>query len=335
MIVRCPQCNREYNVDERLLSPKGAMGKCKPCGIRFKIEPPGGSEQEVTCPKCGFKQVGGTECRTCGVMFDKLSMESASEPAPGAGSFTASERKPGESFDAPPPLRPLTPQAPQLRSAAGAGGSEFVIGEAISFGWQTVKANMGFFVLLTLATIVIEMIPGIFQGIIAGNSILLILIFWVISMVVQGIVTMGYVSICLAFADGRKAGFEQLFSCTPLVLSYVVATIICSLAVGIGFLLLIVPGVIFIIKLMFYTFAIVDKNMGPVESLNASWNMTKDVKMDLLLLLLLLLVINIIGAIPLGLGLLITVPVSSLACAYVYRRLQRRIEGPAASGFAA
>jgi predicted Zn finger-like uncharacterized protein len=326
MIVKCPQCNREYNVDERLLSPKGAMGKCKPCGIRFKIDPPGGSAEEITCPKCGFKQMGGTECRTCGIVFDKLGMEAGSGAPADSAPFAASTQRPAEGFSPPPPP-PLHP--PQMRSAAGSGGSEFVIGEAVSFGWQTVKENMGFFILLTLATLVIEMIPGFIQGLIRANSILAILFFWLISMVVQGIVTMGYIRICLIYTDGQKAGFDQLFSCMPLVLSYVGSTIICSLIVGIGFVLLIVPGIIMGLTLMFYAFAIVDKNLGPLEALSASSRMTKGVKMDLLLLCLLLFVINIIGAIPLGLGLLITIPLSSVACAYVYRRLQQRVVEPA------
>lgn len=357
MIVKCPQCNREYNVDERLLSPKGAMGKCKPCGIRFKIDPPGGGGEEITCPKCGFKQVGGTECRTCGIVFDKMGMETEPRAPADSGGFVVPPQRPAEGFSPPPPP-PLQP--PQMRSAAGGRGGEFVIGESIGFGWNTVKQSMGFFILLTLASFVIEMIPSALRSMIGGDSMLVGLIFWIIGMVVQALITMGYVSICLTYADGGKAGFEKLFSCGNLILNYVLASILVTVGVlvasilsivvyfvvgsylGSGLLFFVVffvfmiPGIVLLIRLMFFMYAIVDRGMGPVKSLTASWEMTQGVTMDLVLLFLLCFVINIVGLIPLGLGLLITVPLTSLAYAYVYRKLEQRIVQPApAQAFAA
>ncbi len=328
MIVKCPQCQREYKVDERLLSPKGAMGRCKPCGIRFRIPPPGGTE-EIVCPKCGFKQIGGLECQTCGVVFEKLRMETEGSATSGA---LASSSPEGAVRQEPEPATGQssgphgTAQPPQGNAGSG---SDFVIGEAIRFGWDTAKANLGFFILLMLASGVILCVPQIFKAIGGRQSLILWLLITLFSIVLQAVITLGLTRISLKFVDDGKASFGDLFDCVPLFLDYLVAYFIYGLIVFAGLILLVVPGIIWAIQFMFYPLAIVDRGLPPVKALKFSSALTKGSKMDLLLLILLLFLINLLGALPLGLGLLITAPLSMVSCAYVYRKLQAR-EAPEA-----
>jgi len=88
-----------------------------------------------------------------------------------------------------------------------------------------------------------------------------------------------------------------------------------------GTLLLIVPGIILGIKFMFFSYFIVDKNAGIIESLEKSAELTKGSKTNIFLLALLLWLINAAGALCLGIGLIITMPLSMTAVAYVYRKL--------------
>ncbi len=98
---------------------------------------------------------------------------------------------------------------------------------------------------------------------------------------------------------------------------------------AVGFILLVVPGLIWTYKYMFTGFLIVDKGLRPVEALRQSGVLTQGAKMDLCVFSLLLGAINVLGALALLVGLLWTIPTSIVATAYVYRRLQRSQATPA------
>jgi len=85
--------------------------------------------------------------------------------------------------------------------------------------------------------------------------------------------------------------------------------------------LLIIPGIIWAIKFYFFSYLIVDKGLGPIEALKRSSAITDGSKWDLFLLGLLLFGINLIGAIPFFLGWFVTIPISMVATAFVYRKL--------------
>ena len=101
---------------------------------------------------------------------------------------------------------------------------------------------------------------------------------------------------------------------------YIITNVIRQIIIIVGLILFIIPGIIFAIKLQFVDYLIVDKKMG-IDSLSKSWNMTKGVKWNLFLLWILIALINIAGALLLLVGLFITVPLSVVATAYVYRKL--------------
>ena len=97
--------------------------------------------------------------------------------------------------------------------------------------------------------------------------------------------------------------------------------ILFSLIVLAGFVLLVVPGIALSVMLQYYSYFIIDKNMGPVEAIKASAALTKGVRWKLFGFLLALGLINIVGALLLVVGLFATVPVSLVAVAFVYRKL--------------
>lgn len=68
---------------------------------------------------------------------------------------------------------------------------------------------------------------------------------------------------------------------------------------------------------------IIDK-AGIVDSLRKSWHMTGGAIGRLLLFGLAAIVLNVLGAIPVGLGLLVTIPITMIAFAHVYVKLKNR-----------
>ncbi|MBI2442806.1 MAG: DUF975 family protein [Candidatus Levybacteria bacterium] len=198
---------------------------------------------------------------------------------------------------------------------------KFTIGGALSYGWQTTKAHLPFFVVVILITGLVNFAPNfLLQGLREDTPMLsglLSLAVWVLSM----LVSLGAIKISLKIIDNKKAEIVDLFNGYPLLLNFILSSIIYAILVGVGLLLLIIPGIIFGIKYHFYSYLIVDKNMGPLEALKKSGEITKGVKWDLLLFGLACGLINIVGALALGIGLFITVPITMLAYAYVYRKL--------------
>ena len=88
-----------------------------------------------------------------------------------------------------------------------------------------------------------------------------------------------------------------------------------------GLFLLIVPGIYVAVRFQFYGFFVVDEKTGPVESLQRSWEVTDGRVWSLLWLDLILVGINILGMLLFLVGLFVTVPITTLALAYVYRQL--------------
>ena len=131
----------------------------------------------------------------------------------------------------------------------------------------------------------------------------------------------GLVKISLDFCDGKRPKISDLFTQYPLFFKYLIGMVLYGLIVFSGTLLLIIPGIIWSLKYWFFDYYIVDQGLGPVKSLKSSSAITKGIKMDLFLFLLLLALMNIAGALLLLIGLFITVPVSMVAAAFVYRKL--------------
>ena len=103
------------------------------------------------------------------------------------------------------------------------------------------------------------------------------------------------------------------------------------IVVFIGFILFIVPGIIYGIKFMFAGYLIAEKTMGVIESLKKSSEITQGSKMNLFLFGILTALINVAGVLCLGVGLFITIPLTMVATAYIYRKLVPSIDAPAAA----
>jgi len=209
----------------------------------------------------------------------------------------------------------------------------FSIGDALSFGWNAFKERMGFFIGLIIVTYLAYGIPyGIGMALMekaAPLGIILVLI----GVVVGVVLGTGWISIILKVVDGQPVSFGDLTSATPKIVSYIIGAILYSVAVNIGTLLLVVPGIILGVRLMLYPFTIIDSNDGPVAGLQRSWDITRGNFWKLVAFIIVLAVLNFVGALILIVGLLVTVPMSMIASGYVYRRLSGGTEAVRSAAF--
>ncbi|MBI4145956.1 hypothetical protein HY489_01315 [Candidatus Woesearchaeota archaeon] len=188
------------------------------------------------------------------------------------------------------------------------------VGEAIDFGWQTTKKHLGFFIGVGLFILVLSLISGNAKGI--ATKILVGLF--------QVGVTLGYLKLALDLVDNKPAAFKELFSAFKQLPAYIITFVIYGLTVLLGLVLLVIPGIIWAIAFGLYPFVILLENAGPMTALRKSAHLTEGVKPKLLVFYLALLGLNILGTIPIGLGLFVTMPISLIAAAHVYRQLEKQ-----------
>lgn len=203
---------------------------------------------------------------------------------------------------------------------------KFSKGEAIRFGWNTMKSNLGFFIGLLIIVGLITVILYVPQWLMVKDAPDLASILSIVAVVLEIIIEMGMIKIALKFADNSKAELGDLFSCVPLIPKYLIASILYGLIVLGGMILVIIPAIIWGIKFHFFSYFIVDKGEGPIEALKRSSSITMGAKWDLFLFALLIIGINILGFLALVIGLFATIPTSMVAIAFVYRKLLAQAE---------
>lgn len=145
-------------------------------------------------------------------------------------------------------------------------------------------------------------------------------------MVAQFIVSVGVVKGFLEISRGKKVTIETFKSVAPYTLKFIAVQILMMLIVLGGLILFIIPGIIFSIKYMFAPYLVVDKGLGPIEALKESARMTDGVKWDLLGFLAAVSVLAYMGILALFVGLLVTLPVATVAYVMVYNHLLKRVK---------
>ncbi len=189
------------------------------------------------------------------------------------------------------------------------------IKEAFGFGWRTFKSRIWFFVGVTAAVTVLEMGVGALQDALGG------VLGVVVSLLLSTLITVGVINVfLLAHEDAKRPQFKDLWNPAPFW-RYLGVSIILFALLLLGFVLLIVPGVILSLMLFLAPYLVVDKGMNPIAALKESCRRTKGNRWKLFLLMLSVLGITLLGIIPLFLGLLITTPIAALASVHAYRKL--------------
>ena len=196
------------------------------------------------------------------------------------------------------------------------------IRDSLSFGWRTFRRNTLFFmVLLMILGIPLAILGALLGGLPPGGAdpsrLLLEVTLWAL----RSLAAMVIIVVSLSFLDRGAFDMERLKRMKPLFIPFIVGTFLFFSLVSVGVVLLVVPGVYIAIRFQFTPYLIIDGGMGPIDAFKAAWAMTRGLGLELFLLLLSIIGLNILGAVPLGLGLLITVPVTFLAHAMVYRDL--------------
>ncbi len=194
--------------------------------------------------------------------------------------------------------------------------------EVIKEGWGLFKQNWKFLVGMILFVWVASVIPSAAAGVLSeGDWWPLALVLGIGGWILQMILTMGTTKVAIKLADGGKGEFKDLWRSWRLVLKYVLTSWLTGLIVVGGMLLLIIPGIIWAVRLQYALYFVIDEGLGPIGAIKASWAATRGQVVNLILLNITLGILGILGILGLGVGLLVTLPVIYLAYAVVYKKL--------------
>lgn len=204
----------------------------------------------------------------------------------------------------------------------------FSSGEALRFGWKATRENLrpllilgllgGFCGLLQQALTRPSESPGIAP------------VLGLVVQVVQAALFMAMLRVSLQICDGRSIDLNRPQDLLAHFFSYLLTTVLLALIVAGGLVLLVVPGVVWALRFGYAPFLVADAGHDPIEALRESARLTAGAKRQLLGFAVLALLVNLLGAMALGVGLLVTVPTTTIAAGHVMRLLQARAGAPGA-----
>jgi|GEM_PF-1338559 len=258
--------------------------------------------------------------------------------------------QPAPGYGPPPGYAP--PQAAGYAMAQAQPGATFGVGEMLSAGWNLFKQQ---WLTLILASLVVGIIVDVAAGVLfvpgyvmilgaamsdaaggadaaaAGSSILGVILMGagaLVALAAMSFLNGGLTKVWLACARGEQGGVGLVFKGASFFLSFLGLFLLVGVVMAVPFvgwlaLLVLAPG------LSLTPFFIVDKSMGAIGAMKASWNATSGYKLAVFLVFLVAFAICLIPFV----GGFIAGPLASMALAALYLRVAGA-GGPAATAAA-
>ncbi|MEW6416978.1 MAG: hypothetical protein AB1480_02525 [Nitrospirota bacterium] len=276
-------------------------------------------EEKFKCPRCGFEQPPTDDCRKCRVNIPKYIEiqkrrvikpgKAAQEPREEKPSWEIREFSPGDEQTSEEKEEPTQKIAPVIPSEKLTVTGLSNIGELFGRTWDIFKSRVGTLIVLYFLSIVFMAVPlGIFLGAgymisilypdtkvisLAGGGILgmtigMIGMFWGMAAFLFAVVNKD-----LRITDALEKGWQKCWSF--IWLSMVVGFIITG-----GFLLLLIPGIIFLVWFSLAQFVFANEDERGLNAIIKSKEYVRGYFLDVFVRLLLLWIISaVIGIIPL------------------------------------
>jgi hypothetical protein len=197
---------------------------------------------------------------------------------------------------------------------------EVKIGDYFSRGWEIFKQYAWAFILFTLVTFLIaglvSMLPSPLglrtfgDNPLGGANIL--------TNILSPILGVGYYFVAFQIIRNRAYSFGDFFNGFKKFLPVFLTAFVSSILIALGFILLILPGIYLAVAYLFAQLFVVDKSLNFWSAMESSRKVITKKWFSFFGLVLLLALLNVLGAIVLGIGLLVTIPLSACVVAAAY-----------------
>jgi uncharacterized membrane protein len=224
------------------------------------------------------------------------------------------------------PQAPATPPPP----SGGFGPPQpWTASDALSIAWARFKVHGG---VLIVAHLVFSLLTGVFgqlpnvlawTQVVDAKSPLYFGIMgagYLVTQVISAFFHVGLTRLWLDTARGTPPKFETLFSGADRFLPMLALNVILGLAVVVGCVLLIVPGVFAMLIYQLAPYYVVEGRMGPIQALQKSWEVSSGQRGELFVLALAGIGLGILGVLMCCMGLMVTIPVYWVATAVAFTR---------------
>lgn len=193
----------------------------------------------------------------------------------------------------------------------------FSIKEIFTQGWNLFKEKPWTYIGITLTLTVFSMVVNALTG--DGKGLIAIIGF-LIGLAASTVVSIAYSRMALSVTAREDMSWDKLWA-PEHFWNMLGTTILQGIVILVGLVLLIIPGIYAALVLSMSQLVVVDKKLAPVAALKESYRLTKGHVWQLLFFMLAILVLNIVGVLALFVGLFVTIPITIIAVACVYRKL--------------
>ncbi len=224
--------------------------------------------------------------------------------------------------------------APQSSGSGGsvegavAGNYDFTIGAVIQEAWARTNGLKGPFwggaILLFAGLVAVSFVLGLVLGgdhMSAGGSMLVPMLSQLLVMIVLYPCMAGIFMMGVRRSVDQPISFQMLFGYFPYLVPLVIAGILMTILMMLGFVLLIIPGIYLAVAYGFTIPLIVEKNLGAWEAMETSRKAVTRHWFKIFFLYLVMTLIFAISIIPLGIGIIWTYPMFVAMIGVMYREM--------------
>lgn len=244
-----------------------------------------------------------------------------------------SDINPGNPYAAPASALQETPsdsQVPSIEEALSRG-YDFNISDLLSEAWQRVKGTKGiiiggflvFYAVLLAASFAIGGFFGLL-GVVSDNPMLAAVAELVIGIFASALAypfMAGINMVGVRRAADQPISFNDVFSHFGRTVPLMITAILSILLIYLGMILLIIPGLYLGIAYILAVPLVVERGLSPWQAMEASRKAITQHWFKVFGLFLLLGLITLVSAIPLGIGLVWTIPLYVIVIGVLYRTI--------------
>ena len=205
---------------------------------------------------------------------------------------------------------------------------EATVGGSYGHGLATLKKYFLEVLLITLVVMVLAspyyLAREVTENSDSGMTTIIQLFALGFALLILGPVRFGANYAMLKAVRGEKPEFLDIFIFQKNYLNVVLAHLLTNAIIAVGFVFLIVPGIIFACKLAFVPYLVTERKMEATEAIRESWNMTTGHSGTIFLMGLLTAPIAIAGVLLLGVGIIPAVMWISLAFAAIFASVEAK-----------
>jgi len=226
------------------------------------------------------------------------------------------------------------------------------IGEALHYGWDKTIKNFWRFVGVFLVALVVLIAVNALTLVVPMDDAFLSVVVNIVTTVVGILIALGIYRVVLNVSGGKKPDIGDLFSFHRFGW-YLLGSIIVAIGLVLAFLITLIPGgivaaieagadrdvtsgliilglgavvgvaliIAFSLLWALFPFVLLDENTNAFRALGTSWDLVAKHFWSYLGLRIVSLILNVIGFLLLGIGLLVTIPLTAMADAYAYKFL--------------